>query len=80
MKFEQKRMTSASKTKVVTEGFSSEEATANAAQMQKLRAGDLSYHGTAAAGARTQRMTREDLNTERSSAFKQVMNFKNVYK
>ncbi|KAG5310942.1 SARM1 protein, partial [Acromyrmex insinuator] len=51
MKFEQKKMTSASKTKVVTDGFSAEKATANSAEMRALQAGDVSYKEQSAATA-----------------------------
>ncbi|XP_058125327.1 NAD(+) hydrolase sarm1 [Anopheles coustani] len=56
VKFEQKKMTSESKTKVVTDGFSSENATTNSAESKKLQAGDLEIEEKAALHARSSRL------------------------
>ncbi|XP_071582115.1 uncharacterized protein [Temnothorax nylanderi] len=66
MKFEQKKMTSASKTKVVTDGFSAEKATANSAEMRALQAGDVSYKEQSAATAARARVELDGVSAEKS--------------
>ncbi|XP_025075858.1 sterile alpha and TIR motif-containing protein 1 isoform X2 [Pogonomyrmex barbatus] len=68
MKFEQKKMTSASKTKVVTDGFSAEKATANSAEMRALQAGDVSYKEQSAATAARARVELDGVSAEKSIA------------
>ncbi|XP_053690343.1 NAD(+) hydrolase sarm1 isoform X3 [Sabethes cyaneus] len=68
VKFEQKQMTSESKTKVVTDGFSSEQATLNSAQMKKLHAGDVQYQEEAALAAMSNKMEVDGLKTEEKGA------------
>ncbi|XP_063984471.1 NAD(+) hydrolase sarm1 isoform X3 [Diachasmimorpha longicaudata] len=68
MKFEQKKMTSASKTKVVTDGFSAEKATANSAEMRALQAGDVSYKEESAATAAHARVEVDGVSAEKSVA------------
>lgn len=68
VKFEQKKMTSESKTKVVTDGFSSEQATLNSAQMKKLQAGDVQYQEQAALAAMSNKMEVDGLKTEEKGA------------
>ncbi|XP_020710386.1 NAD(+) hydrolase sarm1 [Athalia rosae] len=68
MKFEQKKMTSASKTKVVTDGFSAEKATANSAEMRALQTGDVSYKEQSAATAARARVELDGVSAEKSVA------------
>ncbi|XP_043282971.1 NAD(+) hydrolase sarm1 [Venturia canescens] len=68
MKFEQKKVTSASKTKVVTDGFSAEKATANSAEMRALQAGDVSYKEQSAATAARARVEMDGVSAEKSVA------------
>ncbi|XP_058465890.1 NAD(+) hydrolase sarm1 isoform X3 [Malaya genurostris] len=68
VKYEQKQMTSESKTKVVTDGFSSEQATLNSAQMKKLHAGDVQYQEEAALAAMSNKMEVDGLKTEEKGA------------
>ncbi|XP_046745275.1 NAD(+) hydrolase sarm1 isoform X2 [Diprion similis] len=68
MKFEQKKMTSASKTKVVTDGFSAEKATANSAEMRALQAGDVSYKEQSAATVARARVELDGVSAEKSVA------------
>ncbi|XP_012272806.1 sterile alpha and TIR motif-containing protein 1 isoform X3 [Orussus abietinus] len=68
MKFEQKKVTSASKTKVVTDGFSAEKATANSAEMRALQAGDVSYKEQSAATAARARVELDGVSAEKSVA------------
>ncbi|KAK0096001.1 hypothetical protein PV326_006809 [Microctonus aethiopoides] len=68
MKFEQKKMTSASKTKVVTDGFSAEKATANSAEMRAIQAGDVSYKEESAAAAARARVELDGVSAEKSIA------------
>lgn len=72
VKFEQKRVTSASKTKVVTDGFSSEQAMANSTEMKRVRAGEMSYQEQSAAAAVRARLEMEGMSAEKSMAVKQV--------
>ncbi|XP_053987418.1 NAD(+) hydrolase sarm1 isoform X3 [Hylaeus volcanicus] len=68
MKFEQKKMTSASKTKVVTDGFSAEKAIANTAEMRALQTGDVSYKEQSAATAARARVELDGVSAEKSVA------------
>ena len=75
MKFEQKKMTSASKTKVVTDGFSAEKATANTAEMRALQAGDVSYKEQSAATAARARVELDGVSAEKSVAAARMSEF-----
>ncbi|XP_052892673.1 NAD(+) hydrolase sarm1 isoform X2 [Anopheles moucheti] len=68
VKFEQKKMTSESKTKVTTDGFSSEQATINSAESKKMQAGDLQYQEQAALAAMSSRMEVNGVTAEEKGA------------
>ncbi|XP_050097994.1 NAD(+) hydrolase sarm1 isoform X3 [Anopheles aquasalis] len=68
VKFEQKKMTSESKTKLVKDGFSSEQATLNSAESKKLHAGDLQYQEQAALAAMSTRMEVDGVKAEEKGA------------
>jgi len=72
MKFEQKRVTSATKTKVVTDSFSAEQASSNSAEMRRLHAGDLSFQQQSAAAAVRSRLDMDGITAEKTAAIKQV--------
>lgn len=72
VKFEQKRVTSASKTKVVTDGFSSEQAMANSTEMKRVHTGEMSYQEQSAAAAVRARVEMDGMSAEKSMALKQV--------
>ncbi|XP_055604229.1 uncharacterized protein DDB_G0271670-like [Uranotaenia lowii] len=72
VKFEQKQMTSESKRKVVTDGFSSEQATLNSAQSKSLQAGDVQYQEEAALAAMSNKMEIDGLKTEEKGALLKV--------
>lgn len=72
IKFEEKRMTSASKTKVITDGYSSEQATSNSAQMKQLQAGDLQYKEASSAAAMRNRLEIDGISTEQNAALIKV--------
>lgn len=72
VKFEQKRVTSASKTKVVTDGFSSEQAMANSTEMKRVHTGEMSYQEQSAAAAVRARLEMDGMSAEKSMALKQV--------
>lgn len=72
VKFEQKKMTSESKTKVTTDGFSSEQATINSAESKKLQAGDLQYQEQAALAATSSRMEVDGVTAEEKGAILKV--------
>lgn len=68
VKFEQKKTTSESKTKVVTDGFSSEQATVNSASMKMLQAGDVEYQEQTGLAAMSNTMEVDGLKTEEKGA------------
>ena len=72
VKFEQKRVTSASKTKVVTDGFSAEQAMANSTEMKRVQTGEVSYQEQSAAAAVRSKVEIEGVSAEKSMALKQV--------
>lgn len=75
VKFEEKRMTSASKTEVVTDGFRSEQATSNLAEMKRLQAGDIDYKEAKAAAAMRNRTEMDGIKTEQNAAILKVSIF-----
>uniref|UniRef100_A0A1B0CHP5 ADP-ribosyl cyclase/cyclic ADP-ribose hydrolase n=2 Tax=Lutzomyia longipalpis TaxID=7200 RepID=A0A1B0CHP5_LUTLO len=68
VKFEQKSMTSASKTKVVTDGYSTEQASSNSAEMKRLQAGDVDYQESKAASAMRNRVEVDGISAEQNAA------------
>uniref|UniRef100_A0A182QCA4 ADP-ribosyl cyclase/cyclic ADP-ribose hydrolase n=1 Tax=Anopheles farauti TaxID=69004 RepID=A0A182QCA4_9DIPT len=68
VKFEQKKVTSESKTKVVTDGFSSEQRAINSAESKKLHAGDLQYQEQAALAAMSNRVEVDGVTAEEKGA------------
>lgn len=72
VKFEEKRMTSASSTKVVHDRFSAEQAIANSAEMKRVQTSDMSYQEQSAASAMRARLEMEGVSAEKSIALKQV--------
>uniref|UniRef100_A0A182WMD7 ADP-ribosyl cyclase/cyclic ADP-ribose hydrolase n=1 Tax=Anopheles minimus TaxID=112268 RepID=A0A182WMD7_9DIPT len=73
VKFEQKKMTSESKTKVTTDGFSSEQATINSAESKKMQAGELQYQEQAALAAMSSRMEMNGVTAEEKGAILKVI-------
>ncbi|XP_034244246.1 sterile alpha and TIR motif-containing protein 1 isoform X3 [Thrips palmi] len=71
VKFEQKRVTSASKTKVVTEGFTAEQQAARAAETKTVTAGEMSYQEAKGVQALRQRLEMDGLAAEKTVAMKQ---------
>lgn len=71
VKFEEKRMTSASSTKVVHDRFSTEQAVANSAEMKRVQTSDMSYQEQSAASAVRARLEMEGVSAEKSIALKQ---------
>lgn len=72
VKFEQKSMTSASKTKVVTDGYSTEQASTNSAEMKRLQAGDMDYQESKAASAMRNRVEVDGISAEQNAAMLKV--------
>ncbi|XP_073981334.1 sterile alpha and armadillo motif isoform X3 [Rhodnius prolixus] len=68
LKFEQKRICSASKTKVVasSDGFRSEEASANHAELKSVQTGDMSYTESQAQAQRRARLEIDGVTAEKS--------------
>lgn len=77
VKFEEKRTKTESKTKVVTDGFSSEQATSNLAESKRLQTGDIDYQQAKAAAASRNRMEMDGVKTEENAAVIHVSN--NIY-
>lgn len=78
VKFEEKRVKSESKTKVVTDGFSSEQATSNSAEMKRLQAGDIDYKEAKAAAAMRNRLEVDGVKTEQNAALLKVRFLKKI--
>ncbi|XP_075164569.1 sterile alpha and armadillo motif isoform X5 [Haematobia irritans] len=68
VKFEEKRTKTESKTKVITDGFSSEQATSNLAESKRLQTGDIDYQQAKAAAATRNRMEVDGVKTEENAA------------
>ncbi|XP_055913149.1 NAD(+) hydrolase sarm1 isoform X2 [Eupeodes corollae] len=68
VKFEEKRTKTESKTKVITDGFSSEQATSNMALSKRLQAGDIDYKEAKAASAMRNRLEVDGVKTEENAA------------
>ncbi|XP_058054907.1 NAD(+) hydrolase sarm1 isoform X1 [Anopheles bellator] len=68
VKYEEKKTTSESKTKVVKDGFSSEQATLASAESKKLHAGDLQYQEQAALAAMSTRTEVDGVTAEEKGA------------
>lgn len=68
VKFEEKRTKTESKTKVVTDGFSSEQATSNLAESKRLQTGDIDYQQAKAAAASRNRTEMDGVKTEENAA------------
>ena len=72
MKFEQRRVASATSTKITTDGYSSEEATANASHSRRLQADGLHYEESGQAAAMKARLEMDGITAEKAAAVKQV--------
>ena len=66
LKFEQKRVASASKTKVVKDGFTAEKASRDVAETKRVQAGDISFQQTAAQQQRLARLEMDGVTAEKS--------------
>lgn len=72
MKFEQKSMTSASSKKVITDNYSSEEATSNVAKYKALQLNDAQYEEKMAASAIKNTLEKDGVKAEKNAALLQV--------
>lgn len=77
VEYEQKRSMTASKTQVITDGFSSEQATSNSAEMKRYQAGDVEYKEAMQQAAIRNRIEIDGVSAEQNSAVKKVINFRN---
>ncbi|XP_067643876.1 NAD(+) hydrolase sarm1 isoform X5 [Eurosta solidaginis] len=68
VKFEEKRSRSESKTKVIADGISTEQATSNLAEMKRLQTGDIDYQEAKAAAAMRNRTEMDGVKTEQNAA------------
>lgn len=75
VEYEQKRSMTASKTQVITDGFSSEQATSNSAEMKRYQAGDIEYKEAMQQAATRNRIEIDGITAEQNSAVKKVINF-----
>lgn len=72
LKYSAARVSSASSTRVVTDGFSASRSEANSARMRSLKHGDLRYNERSAAGASHRLLQAEGLTAEQKDAYLQV--------
>lgn len=80
VEYEQKRSMTASKTQVITDGFSSEQATSNSAEMKRYQAGDVEYKEAMQQAATRNRIEIDGITAEQNSAVKKVINFNFFFK
>lgn len=71
--FKKESSSSASQRKVVTDGFSSEQATSNSTEMQHLQAGDVDYKEETAAAAVRKKIEMNGVTAEQQAAAVQVI-------
>lgn len=79
LNFEQKRLKTQSKKKIVTDGFSSEEATSNLAESKRLQAGDIDYQQETMSAASRNLLELKGVKTEENSAMVHVSTLLTVY-
>lgn len=72
LKYSAARMTSASSTRVVTDGYSASKSEANSTRMRRLQHGDMQYAERSAAGASHRLLQAEGLTAEQNAAYHQV--------
>lgn len=72
LKYSAARVTSASTTRVVGDGYSASRSAANSARMRRLQHGDMQYAERSAAGASHRLLQAEGLTAEQNAAFLQV--------
>lgn len=72
VKFEHKATSSASSTKVVTDSYSAEKATANSTEMKRLQAGEVNYQEQSAVAGMRARLDMDGISAEKSQLLKQV--------
>lgn len=75
LKYSAARMTSASSTRVVADGYSASRSAANSARMRRLQHGELQYAERSAAGASHRLLQAEGLTAEQNAAYLQVSLF-----
>ncbi|KAL5293341.1 SARM1 family protein [Megaselia abdita] len=68
VKFEEKRSKSESKTKVMTDGVTTEQETSESAQMKRLQAGDIDYKEAKATSAVRNRLEMDGITAEQNAA------------
>ncbi|XP_041977873.1 NAD(+) hydrolase sarm1 isoform X2 [Aricia agestis] len=71
LKYSASRMTSASSTRVVTDGYSASKSAANSTRMRRLQHGDMQYAEHSAAGASHRLLQAEGLTAEQNAAYHQ---------
>jgi hypothetical protein len=67
---EERKTSSSSKTKIVTDSYSTESATANAAQLMRVQAGDVSFEEKTASSATKARLEKDGIVAEKESGVK----------
>lgn len=72
LKYSAARVTSASSTRVVADGYSASRSAANSARMRRLQHGDMQYAESSAAGASHRMLQAEGLTAEQNAAYLQV--------
>lgn len=72
LKYSAARVTSASSTRVVSDGYSASRSAANSARLRRLQHGDMQYAERSAAGASHRLLQAEGLTAEQNAAYLQV--------
>lgn len=72
LKYSAAQVSSASSTRVVTDGYSASNSKANSSRMQHLQHGDIQYAERSAAGASRKLLQAEGLAAEQNAAYHQV--------
>lgn len=72
LKYSAARVSSASSTRVVADGYSASRSAANSARMRRLQHGDMQYAESSAAGASRRLLQAEGLTAEQNDAYHQV--------
>ncbi|XP_013789221.1 sterile alpha and TIR motif-containing protein 1-like isoform X1 [Limulus polyphemus] len=71
MRFEQKRVTSSSKLKLLTDGFKSEKSASNNKELKRLQTGDMNYEEKLASSAVKAHIEAEGFSAEKATAMRQ---------
>ena len=75
---EERKSSSTSKTKIVTDKYSTESVTANAAQLKRVQAGDVSFEEKTASAASKARLEKDGIVAEKESSLKHASRLQKI--